>query len=48
MPYFSLAMGWHEVLRELEASLADAWKYADLRGRLASWWEVVTGAAKVD
>ena len=41
-------MGWWEALRELAATLNHAWECADLRGHLASWWEVVTGATKVD
>ncbi|MBU0494345.1 MAG: hypothetical protein KKA73_11060 [Chloroflexi bacterium] len=41
-------MGWREALRELAATLADAWECADLRERLASWWEVVTGKVAVD
>jgi len=41
-------MGWGEALWELVATLADAWACADLRGHLASWWEVITGATRVD
>ncbi|MBU0492534.1 MAG: hypothetical protein KKA73_30445 [Chloroflexi bacterium] len=39
---------WGEALRELVATLADAWACADLRGHLASWWDVVTGTTRVD
>jgi hypothetical protein len=31
-----------EVLQELYWTLMDAWEAADLAGRLASWWWVVT------
>lgn len=41
-------VGWWEALRELTATLVDAWQCADLCGHLVSWWEVVTGATKVD
>jgi len=36
-----------EALRELAATLADAWRCGDLRGHLSAWWEVVTGAVEV-
>ena len=41
-------LGVHEALRELVATLADAWVCADLHGHLVSWWEIVTGTTKVD
>ncbi|MBU0495885.1 MAG: hypothetical protein KKA73_03555 [Chloroflexi bacterium] len=41
-------VSWSEALRELAATLADAWAGADLRGHLASWWAVTTGATRVD
>jgi hypothetical protein len=41
-------MGWREALRELVATLVDAWQCADLHGHLTSWWGVVTGATKVE
>ena len=45
---FAVARDWRGVLRELTATLADAWACADLREHLASWWAVTTGAVKVD
>lgn len=48
MMLFTVAMGWREALRELAATLVDAWECADLRGHLASWWAVITGAVKID
>jgi len=34
-------------LAELWAVLGDAWEAADLKGRLASWLEVVRGEVKL-
>ncbi|MBU1748465.1 MAG: hypothetical protein KKA73_12310 [Chloroflexi bacterium] len=41
-------VSWGEALRELVATLADVWACADLRGHLASWWGIATGATRVD
>lgn len=41
-------MGWYKILRELVATLIDAWECADLRERLASWWEVAIGKTAID
>jgi hypothetical protein len=32
-------MWW--MLRELKASLADAWEHGDLVGHLKAWWSIV-------
>jgi hypothetical protein len=41
-------MGPVEALCELAWTLADTWECADLRGHLAAWWDVVSGAVEVD
>jgi len=41
-------MGLVEALRELAATLADAWECADLRGHLSAWWLVVSGTVEVN
>jgi len=35
-------------IRELTLTLADAWRAADLGGRLAEWWWVVTHPELMD
>jgi hypothetical protein len=41
-------MGPVEALRELAGTLADVVVCGDLRGHLATWWDVVTGRVDVD